>query len=171
MSKESKKIKVLLERTVEKLSLEGNTKPKNDWNKCNNEKKEVNINLFQKKMKPNLSKERLQPFVIKGKENNWNNLTTKEKESKLTIRDIEKKKIKENEEEVLFNDDYNMIKENHIRPIFANIKKVQEIFDESISTEIDVLRNIKIYNGQFDQYKDKILDSIRTSSSPISKKN
>ena len=59
LSKESKKIKVLLERTVEKLSLEGNTKPKNDWNKCNNEKKEVNINLFQKKMKPNLSKERL----------------------------------------------------------------------------------------------------------------
>ena len=171
LSKENKKKKVLLERTVEKLSLEGNTKPKNDWNKCNNEKKEVNINLFQKKMKPNLSKERLQPFVIKGKENNWNNLTTKEKESKLTIRDIEKKKIKENEEEVLFNDDYNMIKENHIRPIFANIKKVQEIFDESISTEIDVLRNIKIYNGQFDQYKDKILDSIRTSSSPISKKN
>ena len=111
-------------------------------------------------------KERLQPFVIKGKENNWNNLTTKEKESKLTIRDIEKKKIKENEEELLFNDDYNMIKENHIRPIFANIKKVQEIFDESISTEIDVLRNIKIYNGQFDQYKDKILDSIRISSSP-----
>ena len=59
-----------------------------------------------------------------------------------------------------------MIKENHIRPIFANIKKVQEIFDESISTEIDVLRNIKIYNGQFDQYKNIILDSIRSSGSP-----
>ena len=58
LSIESKKKKVLLERRVEKLSLEGNTKPKNDWNICNNEKKEVNINLFQKKMKPNLSKER-----------------------------------------------------------------------------------------------------------------
>ena len=46
----------------------------------NNERKEVNINLYQKKKKPNLSKERLQPFVIRGKENNWNNLTTKENE-------------------------------------------------------------------------------------------
>ena len=166
LSIESKKKKVLLERRVEKLSLEGNTKPKNDWNICNNEKKEVNINLYQKKKKPNLSKERLQPFVIRGKENNWNNLTTKENESKLTIRGIEKKKTKENEEEVLFNDDYNMIKENHIRPIFANIKKVMEISDESMSSEIDVLRNIKQYNGQNDQYKDMVLDSIRTSGSP-----
>ena len=67
---------------------------------------------------------------------------------------------------MLFNDDYNMIKENHIRPIFANIKKVMEISDESMSSEIDVLRNIKVYNGQFDQYKDMVLDCIRTSGSP-----
>ena len=166
LSIESNKKKVLLERRVEKLSLEGNSKPKNDWNICNNEKKEVNINLYQKKKRPNLSKERMQPFVISGKENNWNNITTKENESKLTIRGIEKKKTKENEEEVLFNDDYNMIKENHIRPILANIKKVQDVSEESMSSEIDVLKNIKMYNGQFDQYKDMVLDSIRTSGSP-----
>ena len=166
LSIESNKKKVLLERRVEKLSLEGNTKPKNDWNICNNEKKEININLYQKKKKPNLSKERLQPFVISGKDNNWNNLTTKENESKLTIRGIERKKTKEKEEEVLFNDDYNMIKKNNFRPILANIKKVQDVSDESMSSEIDVLKNIKIYNGQFDQYKNIILDSIRSSGSP-----
>ena len=127
---------------------------------------QVNINLFQTKNEAKFIKGKAQPFVIRGKENNWNNLTTKEKESKLTIRGIEKKNTKENEEEVLFNEDYNMIKENHIRPIFANIKKVQEISDESISSEIDVLRSIKIYNGQFDQYKDMVLDCIRTSGSP-----
>ena len=166
LSIESKKKKILLERRVEKLSLQGNSKPQNDWNICNNEKKEVNINLYQKKKKQNLSKQRIQPFVISGKENNWNNLTTKENESKLTIKGIEKKKTKENDEEVLFNDDYNIIKENHIRPILANIKKVQDQSEESMSSEIDVLRNIKKYNGQFDQYKDMVLDSIRSSGQP-----
>ena len=75
LSIESKNKKVLLERSAEKLSIKGN-KPKNDWNMSNNEKKEININLYQKK-RPNLSKEKMQPFVIKGKEKNWNFITRK----------------------------------------------------------------------------------------------
>ena len=98
-SLESKQKKVLIERSVEKLSFKGNTKPINDWNICNNAKKEVNINLFQKKKNQNLSKQRIQPIAIKGKKKNWNNLTTKENESKLIIKGIKnnkKKKMKKN---------------------------------------------------------------------------
>ena len=66
-------------------------KPQNNWNISNNEAREVNINLYQKKKRQNLSKERMQPFLIKGKAKNLN-FTTKKNESNIMIKGIEKKK-------------------------------------------------------------------------------
>jgi hypothetical protein len=170
LSIKSKHKKVLIERSVEKFSFKGNTKPSNDWNIFNNAKKEININLYQKKKKQNLSKQRIQPIAINGKKKNWNNLTTKKNESKLTIRGNKKKKKKENEkdheeeeDEVIFNNDYNKIKESKKRSILLNIKKEQEESDESMTSEIDVLKRINIYNGKLDQYKNIVLDSFNSS--------
>lgn len=59
----------MLERNVEKLTIEGN-KHINNWNVCNNERKEVNIIFYQKKKEQNLSQERIQFFDLIGKENN-----------------------------------------------------------------------------------------------------
>ena len=50
-------------------------------------------------------------------------------------------------EEILVNDDYNIIEENYTRPIRANIKKMQEFSEESVSSEYDVLKGIKKYMG------------------------
>ena len=77
LSIEGRHKEVLLERNVEKLYIKGN-KPKNDWNICNNEKKEVNINLYQKKKTQYLSKQKMQPFVIIGNEKKWNFIMQKE---------------------------------------------------------------------------------------------
>ena len=158
LSIEKKNKPVLMERSVEKLSLRANS-PRKDWNKCNNERKEVNINLYENKKKPYLSKERVQPFEIIGKEKDWNIITSRESESKLTIKGINKKEI-ENEEDLLINDDYNIIPKNR-KPILI-IKKLQDNPDESISSEIDVLKNLKT-NEQNNKYKEMILDSMRTS--------
>ena len=176
LSIKSKHKKVLIERSVEKFSFKGNTKPSNDWNIFNNAKKEININLYQKKKKQNLSKQRIQPIAINGKKKNWNNLTTKKNESKLTIRGNKKKKKKENEkdheeeeDEVIFNNDYNKIKESKKRSILLNIKKEKEKPDESMNSEIDVLKKINICNGQLDQYKNIIMDSSKSSGYPKQK--
>ena len=165
LSIEGKPKQVLLERSVEKMSIKGK-KPKNNWNISNNERKEVNINLYQKKKRQNLSKERMQPFVIKGKAKNWNYTTKKENESNIMIKGIEKKK--ENEEEVLINDDYNVIEGNHLRSLQAVIKKVHENTDDS-SSEYDVFKNLKNY-GQMNDYKDIIIDSMKTAEEQENKR-
>ena len=157
---------VLIGENVERILIKGNEQPKKDWNISNDEKKEVNINLFQSKKNKKLSKQRLKPLLIKGEEDN-NNFIPKENEPKVIINgfQIKNKKIEKNkdkdkdkniENKLLINNDNNnnnnnkniIIKENIKRPIVANIKKVQEISEESISSEIDVLKNIKKYNKQ-----------------------
>ena len=167
LSIESKNKKVLLERSAEKLSIKGN-RPKNDWNISNNEKKEININLYQKK-RPNLSKEKMQPFVIKGKEKNWNFITRKENESKLTIKGIEKKnEISENDDElIIINDDYNKIENNKNYKINFNIKKVQENSENSEKSE-DFEKDIFKKNSEqkFD-YKENIKEMF---NSPMEQK-
>ena len=102
-------------------------------------KKEVNINLYQKKKRQNLSKEKIQPFVIKSQGNKRNYTTRKENETKLTIKGIEKKiEDEENDEDVIINDDYNTVDESYIIPVKANILKKQDISEET-SSEYDNL--------------------------------
>ena len=155
---EGKPKQVLLERSVEKMSIKGKNQKK-DWNISNNERKEVNIYLYQKKKRQNLSKEKVQPFFIKGKSKNWNIITKKEIGSNIMIKGTEKEKL--NEEEVLINDDYNIIEKSYMRPIRADIKKVHEISDES-SSEYDVFKNFHIY-GQTNDYRELIADSIKSN--------
>ena len=131
---------------------------KNDWNLSNNEAKEVNINLYHKKKRQNLSKEKVQPFFIKGKNKNWNYITQKENGSNLMFKGIEKEKV--NEEEVIVNDDYNILDKTYLRHIRADIKKVHEISDES-SSEYDVFKNFQAY-GQTNDYRELIADSIKS---------
>ena len=130
-------------------------KVKNDWNFSNNEKKEVNINLFTKKKKQKLSKERIQPFVIKGKEKN--KYFIPKKELNIFIKGIEK----ENPEEVIINDDYNQIPRKYNK-LHANIKKVYEISDES-SSEFDILKDLKMCNEQNNEYKQLIINSLNNA--------
>ena len=155
---EGKPKQVLMERSVEKMSIKGKNQKK-DWNISNNERKEVNINLYQKKKRQNLSKEKVQPFFIKGKNKNWNNITKKEIGSNIMIKGTEKEKL--NEEEIIINNDYNIIEKSYMRPIRADIKKVHEISDES-SSEYDVLKNLQIY-GQTNDYRELIADSIKSN--------
>jgi len=166
LSIESKNKKVLLERSVEKLCFKGNNKPSNDWNINNNSKKEVDINIYQKKKKQKLSKQRIQPIAISGKKKNWNKITKKENETKLIIRGTKKKKEKD---ELIFNNNYNKIKENQKRSILLNIKKEKEEDEESMSSENDILKNIKLHNRQFDQYKNIIVNSFKSSEQPRQK--
>ena len=166
LSIEGRHKEALLERNVEKLYIKGN-KPKNDWNICNNEKKEVNINLYQKKKTQYLSKQKMRPFVIIGNEKKWNFIMRKENETNLTIIGVEKKNDTiENDDEIIINDDYNIIENNHNRHVRTNIQKVTDISDES-SSEYNVLNNLKMINAQNNIYKDAIQESYKKSGQKL----
>ena len=153
---EGKPKQVLLERSVEKMSIKGKNQKK-DWNISNNERKEVNINLYTKKKRQNLSKEKVQPFFIKGKDKNWNYISKKENAENIMIKGVEK----DNEEEILINDDYNNIGGNrYIQPINAEIRKVNEISEESIS-EYDVFKNLHLPNRSVNDYRELIADRMK----------
>ena len=142
-----------------------------DWNKKNRNRKEVQINMIKRTRKAPLTKQKVQPVIIKGKENDWNDLISKENNAALQI---DKTKIQNefvlskgdevtisNEgEEILVNDDYNIVEENYTRPIRANIQKVQEYSEESISSEYDVLKGIQKYMGEY-QYKELVNESLK----------
>ena len=129
---------------------------KNDWNLSNDEKKEVNINLYTKKKKQKLSKERIQPFIIKGKDKNRNYIP--KNEINIFIKGEEKN---ENPEGVIINDDYNQLQRKYNK-LHANIKKVYEISDES-SSEFDILKDLRMYNEQNNEYKELIINSLNNA--------
>ena len=164
LSIESKNKKILLERSAEKLSIKGN-KPKNDWNLSNNEEKEINIILYQKK-RQNLLKDKMNHFVIKGKKKNFNLTTNKENE--VTFKGMEKTDeiIDNDEEEIINNDDYNRIEKNknYGKNIKFNIKKINNEISEESSSELDILKNLKIHNNDLNDYKSMIIETI---NSPI----
>ena len=75
---------------------------------------------MKKEKSKNLSKQRVQPVILKGNEKNWNKINKKENDVKLSIdKSIKKDNFqltKENEiliendtEEILVNDDYNIV--------------------------------------------------------------
>lgn len=149
---EKKPRPTLSSSNVEKLSLKNCYNPV-DWNKSINKRKEININMTMKKEKSkNLSKQRVQPVILKGNEKNWNKINKKENDVKLSIdKSIKKDNFqlsKENEiliendtEEILVNDDYNIVEENYSRPIRANIRKVPDnLEEESSSSEYDIFK-------------------------------
>ena len=85
----------------------------------------------------------------------WNDLITEQKDADILLEKMENNQnnfvlsrgdevhISNEPEEILVNDDYNIIEENYTRPIRANIKKIQEFSEESVSSEYDVLKGIK----------------------------
>ena len=132
-----------------------------DWNKKNNKRKEVQINMVKRSKKKQLRQQKIQPVSIKGKENNWNDIITQQNDASLKIDKTEKAKedfvlthgeevsISKEGEDILINDDYNIVEENYTRPIRANIQKVPDVSEESISSEYDVLKGISKYMGEY----------------------
>ena len=148
-----------------------------DWNKLIKTRREVQINMaIRKRKKGALSKQRVQPVIIKGtnkNKNNWNNIIKKQKESNIKIDKTEKEDnnftfakgdevfIENQSDEILVNDDYNIVEQNYTRPIRANIHKVQEYSEEeSKSSDYNVLNGIEKYQGQI-IYKDLINQSLK----------
>ena len=148
-----------------------------DWNKKNNKRKEVQINMVKRPKQKFLAKQKVPPIVIKGKENDWNNLVKEENDTNINIEKTSKMNefdishgdevhISNEAEEILVNDDYNIVEENYTRPVRANIKKVPDFSEESVSSEYDVLKGIKKYMGQY-QYKDLVDESLKIQGQNI----
>ena len=149
-----------------------------DWNKKNNKRREVQINMAKKAKKKQLRQQKIQPVSIKGKENNWNDIITQQNDASLKIDKTEKVKedfvlthgeevsISKEGEDILINDDYNIVEENYTRPIRANIQKVPDVSEESISSEYDVLKGISKYMGQY-QYKELVGESLKVKDRNI----
>ena len=148
-----------------------------DWNKLIKTRREVQINMaIRKRKKGALSKQRVQPVIIKGtnkNKNNWNDIIKKQKESNIKIDKTKKEDnnftfakgdevfIENQSDEILVNDDYNIVEQNYTRPIRANIHKVQEYSEEeSKSSDYNVLNGIEKYQGQI-IYKDLINQSLK----------
>ena len=149
-----------------------------DWNKKNNKRREVQINMVKRTKKNPLIKQKVQPVSIKGKENNWNDIITEQNDTTLKIDKTEKVKedfvlthgeevsISKEGEDILINDDYNIVEENYTRPIRANIQKVPDASEESVSSEYDVLKGISKYMGQY-QYKEIVGESLKIKAQNI----
>ena len=148
-----------------------------DWNKKNNKRKEVQINMIKRSKQKHLAKQRAVPVTIKGQENDWNNLVKEENDTNINIEKTAKLNefdiahgdevhISNEAEEILVNDDYNIVEENYTRPVRANIKKVPDFSEESVSSEYDVLKGIKKYMGQY-QYKDLVDESLKIQGQKI----
>ena len=176
---DKKPVPTLSTSNVEKIALKGSYKTK-DWNKSINERKVININMTMKKSKKqNLSKHRVPPVILKGREKDWNKVNQRENDSKLSIgKSIKTSNFvlsKENElliendnEEILINDDYNIVEENYTRPIRANIRKVQDyIEEESGSSEYDILKNIHKHEEQYIQYRELISESMKINGQKV----
>ena len=152
-----------------------------DWNKLIKTRREVQINMaIRKRKKGALSKQRVQPVIIKGtNKNNWNDIIKKQKESNIKIDKTEKEDnnftfakgdevyIENQSDEILVNDDYNIVEQNYARPIRANIHKVQEYSEEeSKSSDYNVLNGIDKYQGQI-IYKDLINQSLKIQKQKV----
>ena len=148
-----------------------------DWNKKNNKRREVQINMIKKAKKKHLAKQRVTPVIINGQENNWNNLVKEENDSNINIEKTAKLNefdishgdevhILNEKEEILVNDDYNIVEDNYTRPVRANIKKITDFSEESVSSEYDILKGIKKYTGQY-QYKDLVDESLKIQGQKI----
>ena len=149
-----------------------------DWNKKNNKRKEVQINMIKHARKNPLKQQKVQPIVIKGNEKNWNDVISQQNDTNLIIDKTEKVKddfvlshgeevsISKEGEDILINDDYNIVEENYTRPIKANIQKVPDVSEESISSEYDVLKGISKYMGQY-QYKELVGESLKVKAQNI----
>ena len=151
-----------------------------DWNKNIKERNEIKINMPTRRIKrQTLSKQRVKPVILVAKEkSNWNKVIKKENETKLQIdKSIKKTNFvlsKENEllienetEEILINDDYNIVEENYSRPIRANIRKIEDITEESVSSEYDILKNIHKHESQFNQFKELVSESIKINGQKV----
>ena len=140
----------------------------------------IKINMPTRRIKrQTLSKQRVKPVILVAKEkSNWNKVNKKENETKLQIDKSVKKTnfvlSKENEvlienetEEILINDDYNIVEENYSRPIRANIRKIEDITEESVSSEYDILKNIHKHESQFNQFKELVSESIKINGQKV----
>ena len=150
-----------------------------DWNKMVKVRRDANINMpHRKTRKPALLRQRVQPVILKGKGVDWNKVNKKENDYKLQISKSAKGNnfvlSKENEvyieneaEEILINDDYNIVEENYSRPIRANIKKIPDYTEESISSEYDILQKVRKHEGQFNQFKELVKESIKINGQKV----
>ncbi len=168
----------LSETKAEKLLIKESYKTK-DWNESIKERNEIKINMPKRKAKrQTILKERIKPVIIKGKETNWNKVIQKENDSKFQIDKCAKKidfvltkekgvEIENEAEEILINDDYNIVEENHSRPIRANIRKIEDYTEESVSSEYDILKNIHRHESQFNQFKELVTESIKVNGQKV----
>ena len=147
-----------------------------DWNKAISERNVDQIKMVKRRKKRNLLKQKIQPIQVEGY--TWNDLITEQKDADILLEKTENNQnnfvlsrgdevhIQNEPEEILVNDDYNIIEENYTRPIRANIKKIQEFSEESVSSEYDVLKGIKKYMGKY-QYKDLVDESLKIEGQQV----
>ena len=147
-----------------------------DWNKEITKKKVNEINMVKKQKKRNLEKQKIKPIQVEGY--NWNDLIIQQKDADILLKKMENKQndfvlsrgdevhISNEPEEILVNDDYNIIEENYTRSIRANIKKIQEFSEESVSSEYDVLKGIQKYMGEY-RYKDLVNESVKIEGQQV----
>ena len=160
-STEGKNKNLFLKKNVEQILVKSK-KSKKDWNILNNNKKELNISIYEKKQRDNLLKEKKQTNEKKEKEEEkkWDMKKGKENEKNLTSKDFQNNlENNENEEEILFNDDYNIIRQNYMMPVKTNIKQAKQRSDES-NSEYDILNNIKIKKNQFSDFNRNLNNRI-----------
>ena len=144
-----KSTNLLMKKNVEKIIIKSN-KSNKDRNILNHDKKEVDINIYEKKERDNLLKDKNQQLIKKDTENCLN----KKKDKNSINKKVFHKNFKnnENEEEILFNDDYNIIEKNYMRPVKANIKQIKRISHETKRLFDDYNKNI---NKSINSYEEK----------------
>lgn len=167
---------------IDKVALKG--KPNIiDWNKVNDEEKEIDINLTRNTKKDVFSMQNGQPVGIDRTFKNWNGVnepTDPEELPYLMKKEFKQLKMRHEDdfplaaepEEILVNDDYNTVADdpNVRRNVKATIMKVKE--GEEISEEpesIDVLENVMRYKESAGEIPDDMINGMKTLNDMITK--
>ena len=149
---------------------------KENWNDKIKEKKEINIKMTVNVKKPKLFKSYIKPVIIKGQEIDWNQTNKEQNDSNILLESVKNNFVfsKENEvclknenDEIIVNDDYNIVEENYTRPIRANIKKIPDVSEESVCSDYDILKNIQKYDGKNYLFKNIVSESVKINGQKI----
>ena len=153
------------------LSLDSNLKDRNiiieNNNKISSSYAQNNINKKVIYKTTEISSNQIYDSQI---QNDWNKTNKTEIITKIDISPIYKKKrsisfditkedsidITKDNDEIIFNDDYNVVSEYLTRDVRAQIDKIPQSTDESVSEEIDVLGGIKKHTEKYGVY-DKMI--------------
>ena len=106
-------------------------------------------------------------FLNKADTDTMININPSKEKKEFTITKMNDIEIEQEPEEIIFNDDYNVVPDTVTRGVRVAIEKIpKQLEEESVSEDIDVLKNIKKRNdNKYEKYQEMIKSTVNVQKS------